>query len=140
MHDTLAVVAGIDHPLTDSADISVQDLAKYPWVVPRKETPTRDFFEGLFTAANVAPPTQIIESSSLLLIRGLLEESDRLTIISRHQIVYEERQRHLQCLPFDTSNTSRPIGLTTRVDWQPTSSQSALLDLIRMACQNANTA
>ena len=136
LRDQLAIVARNGHPLADKRNISVSDLMRYPWVVPRPSIPTRRYFETLFESAGLEPPTQLVESSSLVLTRGLLIGSDRLTVISAHQIRQEVNQGLLRYLDVPLIGGSRPIGLTLRSDWQPTASQSLLLTLLREASQN----
>lgn len=131
--DALSIVARRGHPLRGRRGIGIEDLAEYPWAVPRKGTPTREHFESLFDAARGARPNSVIESSSLVLIRGLLLESDRLTLISRHQIRHEQQLDLLAPLDFDLSHTLRSIGLTVRRDWRPTATQARFLDLLRSA-------
>ncbi|MCB9957481.1 MAG: LysR family transcriptional regulator [Rhodospirillaceae bacterium] len=129
--DPLAVVGRAGHPLAGRSGIGLADLAAYPWVVPRQGTPTRAMFDRLFEGAT--PPACPVESSSLVLIRGLLTESDHLTLISAHQIRHEERAGVLAPLPFDMSATSRPIGITHRRDWRPTATQRDFLTCVRAA-------
>lgn len=134
--DPLTIVARAGHPLQGKSRITVRDLAAYPWVVPRKGTPTRDRFEDLFRGARYSRPAGLVESSSLVLIRALLLDSDRLTLISAHQIRLEAQQDLLTTLPFDLRDTHRPIGLTTRQNWRPTATQKLFLDLLRAAESN----
>lgn len=139
LDDLVAVVGRAGHPLAGRTDISVADLARHPWVVPRPETPTRRFFEALFRDAGLAGPTNVVESSSLVLIRGLLLDSDRLTMISTHQIRNEAQLGLLAPLPLATGRTRRPIGLTLRRDWRPTATQVRFLDLLREAGRRAQS-
>ena len=132
--DPLAVVARAGHPLTRKRHPSTADLAEYPWVLPPRGTPTRDHFEALM--AGHKPAGGLVETSSIVLVCGLLLESDRLTLISRHQILREQEQGLLVTLPYDTRSTRRPIGLTTRHHWRPTATQSRFLDLIRVAAHH----
>jgi len=134
-HDRLAVVGRNGHPLSGRGAVSVRDLADYPWVIPRRGPPTREHFDALFREAGLAPPKGLVESSSLILIRGLLLGSDRLTLVSAHQIQHEERMGTLQRLPLDLDHTARPIGTTLRRGWHPTATQRLFLDLLRNAVQ-----
>ncbi len=129
--DNLAVIARTGHPLMERGDISFSDLLAFPWVVPRPGTPTRHHFDKVLSASGAAPETQIIESSSLVLIRGLLLGSDRLTLLSRQQVLTELEQNQLCTLPVKLSDTERAIGFTTRCNWQPTGAQKLLMNLIR---------
>jgi DNA-binding transcriptional LysR family regulator len=136
-HDRLAVVARNGHPLIGKRALSVRDLAGYPWVIPKRGPPTREHFDALFRDAGLDVPKGLIEASSLVLIRGLLLGSDRLTLVSAHQIQHEERMGTLQRLPIDLEHTSRPIGTTVRRDWYPTATQVLFLDLLRNASEQA---
>ncbi len=131
--DALAVVARNGHPLAGRNNLALGDLAGCAWVTPGPGIPTRAQFDALFRDAGLDPPVPLVESSSLVLIRGLLTASDRLTLISVHQVRAEIEMGLLQRLPIDLPQTDRPIGLTVRRDWQPTATQSLLLDLLRDA-------
>jgi LysR family transcriptional regulator of gallate degradation len=48
------------------------------------------------------------------MLRGLLLESDRVTVLSRHQIRFEEQSGMLAVLPFEFTGTDRAIGMTRR--------------------------
>lgn len=132
--DPLAIVARAGHPLTRKRRLATADFSEYPWVLPQRGTPTRDHFEALM--AGRLPAGGLVETSSIVLVCGLLLESDRLTLISRHQILREQEQGLLVTLPYDTRSTRRPIGLTTRRHWRPTATQSRFLELIRAAARN----
>lgn len=136
--DPLAIVARSGHPLTHKRRITTTDFQEYPWVVPQRGTPTRDHFETLMAGRH--PAGGLVESSSIVLICSLLLESDRLTLISRHQILREQAQGLLVTLPYDMSRTRRPIGLTTRRNWRPTATQNRFLELIRRAARNVRIA
>lgn len=129
--DRLAIVGRKGHPLAGRRRVSVRDLARFPWVVPRPGPPTRAQFEALFAKAGIAVPKGLVEASSLMLIRGLLTDSDRLTLVSEHQVQPEIRQGLLESLAFDLAHTARPIGVTVRRDWQPTATQRLFLELLR---------
>lgn len=130
-NDWLALLCRPDHPLATRAAIGIDDLLSYPWVVPQAGTPTRVQFESIFAAAGKTPPRRLIESGSLLLMRGLLLESDHLCCISRIQAKMEYEKGLLCQLPFATGELARPIGLTSRVGWRPTPPQSRLIQILR---------
>ncbi len=130
--DPLTIVGRSGHPLGIKPDATAADLAEFAWVVPRRGTPTRDYFEKMFEGTGVYPKS-VIESSSLILIRSLLTASDRLTIISLHQIRHEKQLGLLSPLPYEMSETKRSIGLTTRKDWRPTAMQAKFIQLLRDA-------
>jgi DNA-binding transcriptional LysR family regulator len=127
--DTLALIAGSEHPLMRQSTITVQDLARYPWIVGNRETPIRQHFDRLFENADCAPDS-LIESSSLVLMRELLLSTEHLGCISYLQAQAELARGFLKQLPLDLSHTERPIGLTTRKNWMPTAAQQQFIDLV----------
>ncbi len=128
---SLSIVARSDHPLMKQKNVSAQDLAQYAWVVPAKSTPTRQAFEAIFNDAGEPLPTRIVESSSQILIRELLLESDRLTLITASQIEREINIGLLKKVTFPLEHTRRPIGLCVRKSWLPTVTQSHFLSMLR---------
>lgn len=131
--DRLALLAGPQHPLAGKAAPTIKDLRSFPWVVPPQGTPTRVQFDTIFTAAGHQPPERLIDSGSLLLMRGLLTGSDHLGCISRHQSQPECENGLLVQLPFSGEHLVRPIGLTYRATWQPTRTQRRMVELVKEA-------
>ena len=110
----LSVIVRSGHPLLEHPEAKWADLLRYQWILPRTGTPTRTLFEEVVHAGNLQLPLHVIETSSLVMLRGLLLESDRLTVLSRHQIRFEEQSGLLATLPFELSGTTRPFGMTRR--------------------------
>jgi len=129
----LAIVGRKGHPLSTRNDLKLEDLNHYGWVVPRNGTPTRTFFDTLFIEHGITPPFRLVETSSQILIRELLRGSDRLTLISTHQIEHELTQGILGVIPYQLGYTRRPIGITYRRDWQPTPTQKHFMEMLRDA-------
>jgi DNA-binding transcriptional LysR family regulator len=132
--DRLAIVGRTDHPLAGRKGLDASSLAQFSWVTPSPGIPTRRHFDALFSAGNVQAPARLVETSSLILIRGLLLGSDRLTIISRHQIAKELEDGILAELDFRLAGSEREIGITTRSDWSPTATQSLFVRMLRDVC------
>ncbi|WP_117193410.1 LysR family transcriptional regulator [Rhizobium terrae] len=129
-HDTIVLVAGNSHPLAGRSEITVEELAAYPWVVSPSGTPIRRYFDSVFLNVAAAPPKSIVESGSLILMRELLDGSDHLGCTSRLQAEAEIARGLMRALPFDLSHTSRPIGVVLRKDWLATAAQQTFLDLL----------
>jgi DNA-binding transcriptional LysR family regulator len=133
--DKLAIAGRAGHPLAGRRDIDARTLALFPWVTPSPNIPTRQQFDALFSAADVEAPACLVETSSLILVRGLLAGSDRLTIISRHQISKELQDGVLTTLDFPLDGSEREIGITCRRGWSPTATQSLLIRMLRDVCR-----
>lgn len=130
-HDTLSAVARAGHPLA-GRKLTGPELAAYPWVLPRRDTPSRAIFDRLQATHGVADPALgHIETGSLVALRGILLASDAISQISLRQIDYEVRQGLLVALDTPPFGTERAIGTTTLAGWQPTALQSAFMGCLR---------
>jgi LysR family transcriptional regulator of gallate degradation len=129
--DELAIIVRAGHPLLAQKRPTVRALAKYAWIAPRRESPLHDQFDTLFRAAGIAAPEPTIECNSLVAARSLLLESDRVMLLSVHQIHYDLEAGLLAALPHPQGRVTRAIALTTRSNWRPTQAQQRLLALIR---------
>lgn len=129
--DQLAIVVRNNHPLLSKADLSLSDLKDYHWVLPSKGTPSRDLFDSVLSLRGVAPPEHTIETSSLATIRGLLLESDHVSLLSDHQIYYDKLFGLLRSLPIDLKDTYRPIGVTMHAHVQPSPAAQLFLESLR---------
>lgn len=135
--DPLAIVLRSRHPLAGRSRVRAEELARYPWIAPRAESPLRAQFEALFAAAAVRPPRVPIECNSLVAARAMLLESDSLMLSSARQIRYELASGQLTTLPHPRGDVVRAIGVTVRRDWLPTRAQERLLTLIREEARDA---
>jgi DNA-binding transcriptional LysR family regulator len=136
----LAVVAGAGHPLSGKADVSATELASYPWVVARKGTPNRRTFDALAAAFPDGPQTQgTVETGSLTALRGILMQTDRLALLSRHQLRHELKAGFLTLLNYEVPGKPLSIGITTRRNWQSTALQAEYLAAIRRVVATEDT-
>jgi len=135
--DPYAIVGRAAHPLVSrDKGASLDDLAQQEWVAQRPGTPIRAAFDALFEKCSASPRASI-ETSSLVLTRAIILESDRLSMLSRRQIAIEEREGLLTSIPVaqDVHERlgTRTIGITMRETWLPSRLQSIFLDHIRAA-------
>lgn len=134
--DPYAIVGRTNHPLLSSGarGASLDDLAWQEWVAQRPGTPIRAAFDALFEKCP-SPPRTSIETSSLVLTRAIIMESDRLSMLSRRQIAVEEREGLLHCIPVSEDVRQRlgmrTIGITMRENWLPSGLQSMFLEQLR---------
>lgn len=133
---SISVVARRGHPLCGRRGLKLDDLHGYAWVVPRTGTPARTLFDHVFTEQDPSVLRGVVECSSQVVIRELLSDSDRLTFISSHQIQHEAQEGILSVLDTDLPPTERPIGITRRKDWQPTTTQRLFLSLLQSLSQS----
>jgi DNA-binding transcriptional LysR family regulator len=137
--DPLAIIARAGHPLAGRRP-TVASLRKYQWIAPRRGSPLRAQFDELLATSGAKAPVAALECNSLAAARAFLLESDRLMLLSAHQIHYEMRAGLLVALPHPSGKVLRPIGLTLRRDWRPTAPQERLLEVLRRVASDAAAA
>ncbi|WP_425229261.1 LysR family transcriptional regulator [Sphingomonas sp.] len=128
--DRLAVVGRAGHPLAgERADVDA--LAHQAWIVGPAGSPLRARWQQLF--AHHDRPRAPIECGSVMVIRGVLADSDLLTLLSPDQVALELTGGVLTRIGGPVAQGLRTIGVTTRSGWRPTAAQARLLSLIREA-------
>ncbi len=121
------VVARHGHPLLDKQDVTLEDLADYDWIVGTPRATRRAHFNQLFEGHR--RPEARIETSSLPTVRLLLSQSNRLTLMTSHELFHEEDA--LTAVPFGPIKPVPCFGLTMRENWLPTQLQSNFIELVQ---------
>jgi len=121
------VVARHGHPLAEKEHLTLDSLCGFDWVVGTPGSSRRACFEKLF--AGRQRPCARIETSSLPTIRALLSQSDRLTLLTSYELMYEEAT--LAAVPYGPIEPVPCIGLTTRENWLPTQLQTSFIELVQ---------
>ena len=128
--DRLALVAAPGHPALADRTADLAALARADWVVPRSGAPGRAQLNALFEAAGLSPPSDVVETGSVVILRELAVEAGYLGCISGAQLTPELRRGQLVQLPIGGDLPARPIGISTRAGWVPTRAQAVLLDCL----------
>lgn len=129
----LSVVARVGHPLQGKADLTLADTIPYQWIVNPPRTPSRKLFDEVFFKRGLPRPQRMLEIGTLGIIRGMLLRGDQLSMLSRHQVHFEEEAGQLVVLDLDLPETERDIGASTRLGWQPSLPQTEFLRQLRIA-------
>ncbi|MES2301481.1 MAG: LysR family transcriptional regulator [Pseudomonadota bacterium] len=127
--DQPALVMRAGHPLLAMATDGAT-LARYPWILPARDTPLRHYWEDMMRSAGAEPPHVAIECGSVLTVRQLLLGSDALTLLSPAQLAVELQAGVLATRPTPVP-VARTIGITTREGWRPTAPQGAFVTLLQ---------
>lgn len=129
--DGLNIIVRAGHPVLRHPGLSLETISQLDWIVPRRGTPTRDYFDDLLDQADTISDFNIVECSSLVAIRAMLLASDRATILSSHQAGYEIENKDLAVAPLELVGSQRPIGMTTRNNWRPTRIQREFVSIVK---------
>ncbi len=128
MVDQLVVIGRAGHPLAGRRNVSLAALAEMPWIVGQRATPLRHHWEAMFAGA--ALPAAPIECGSVMTIRGVLRDSDFLTLLSPDQVALELDAGILTVIDHRLAGGDRTIGISTRTGWRPAGAQSRFVTLV----------
>jgi LysR family transcriptional regulator of gallate degradation len=128
-------VTGREHPapghlLTGAGELSVQDLTRYKWIVPGPAAPRFQEFRKLFGKQHL-PVADIVTTAARGISRGLIADSDRLTLLTRQEAISEQSMGVMSILPFACNLPAPAYGLMTRMGWVPTPAQQQFLEIVR---------
>jgi LysR family transcriptional regulator, regulator for genes of the gallate degradation pathway len=132
--DRPAIIGRTGHPLAGRVP-TMEELARYPWIVSPQGTPLHGQWRAMFEQADVPLPNVPIECGSVIATRQLLITSDFLTMLSPDQVALELSAQLLMRVADAPLGLTRTIGMTTRTGWRPTPLQSAFVEQLLLAAR-----
>ena len=118
-NEEIMVAVRTAHPLASEGVASLDQLLRFKWVVPRTNTPARTTLERLLQDRNIALPHCIVETNSILAMRSLLIEGDRVAFVTRSHVQVDERSGVLSTVGLDHPGSHIPVGVRLLVDCRP---------------------
>jgi DNA-binding transcriptional LysR family regulator len=119
-------VVRIGHPLLKARNLSLRDIAHQPWILPPQGSILRARCELMFRRAGLDVPVNVIDTTAMLLIKPLLQQTDALNVMPIAVAKYYESQHVLKILPIDLPCRMDAFGIIT-VDGHIMSPGAALL-------------
>jgi DNA-binding transcriptional LysR family regulator len=130
--DRAAVIARTGHPLTQRrGPLSAQHLVDQEWVLARTSELERRALDELFIETGLQPPAVSLETTSAVLMKTMVIQSDLLTFLPRELIYWEERAGLLTALKLAVPSWHRIVGLTMRARAGINPAAQALIDTLR---------
>jgi LysR family transcriptional regulator of gallate degradation len=112
--ETGVVVARSGHPLARRKSVAPADLLEARWILPRRRELERLAFDDMFRSHDLEPPDAVIETTSTVLMKSVVMQSDVLTFIPRELIWWEEKAGQLLPLKVGGAQWVRSVGITRR--------------------------
>ncbi len=111
---SLSVVASKQHPLLNRAELVMEDLLAWPWVLPSPESTTRVAVVEAFLRAGLTPPAPVVESPSFFYSMSLVADTHLLTCCAQSAALANASQTAI--LPIEMGLESTPVALFWRKD------------------------
>ncbi|NML30004.1 hypothetical protein HHL14_04070 [Paraburkholderia sp. G-4-1-8] len=127
----MCAVARLGHPLFEAKKLTLAHLEKAAWIVPPVGSVLRHRFDLMFQRASLRPPSNVVETSAIMLITRLIEQSDMLAILAAEVAHYYAAAGVIATLPLDIPCTMDDFGIITRNDHFLTPAAQLLADALR---------
>jgi LysR family transcriptional regulator of gallate degradation len=88
--DELGVCCRAGHPLAGQRRVAARDLLPFPWVLLPRTTRAQRRLSALFSAQDLAPPRNVVETSSHAFLLNMIRQSNALTFTTSRTIDIEE--------------------------------------------------
>ncbi|GAA3586520.1 LysR family transcriptional regulator [Klugiella xanthotipulae] len=106
--EPIRLVARKGHPLAEKRDLTLAELARYPWIFPLEQTALRKELEQFFVGEQVPLPRNIVQCTSLITMRNLMIAGE--TIAALPQLIASEDEQ-LSLLPLRLTGVEQSVGL-----------------------------
>ena len=129
--DRLAVVARAGHPLAQRRRLGWAALRTAQWVMPMPNTPAEKAFAQMLQAAGLPSTDGQVRANSALMMQAMLQDSDRLALMSPRQVAREIAVGLLVELPLPVQHAPRQIGAMWRSGYLPTPAAAQWQGILR---------
>jgi len=121
------------HPLLGQAGFSLRLIEAYQVLMPTPNSVIRRLVDRLLLTHGISDLRDPVETVSNAFGRAYIRQSDAVWIISEGVVSNDVAEGQLMLLPVDTSQTTGPVGFTTRSVTVPSLAASSLMQAVRDA-------
>ena len=129
--EPVCIVARVGHPLLSRKNLQLQDIVSYPWILPPNGSILRHRFDLMFMRVGMDVPTNVVDTTSLLLVTSLLQQTDSLHVIPVEVAQYFTALNALSILPMELPCKMDAFGIIMQKDSILSPSATILLDEVR---------
>lgn len=127
--EDMIVVAASERHEVFHKQVSLKDLTGYPWALQPPGSPTRDWLDHTFDRKGLPRPHVQVETTSLLMLPGLIVETGLLSFISRHHLQGRSQITGLKEVPVKGASMRRRLVVTYRANSFQSPAAKRLIEL-----------
>lgn len=128
VEDAIVVAASASHELFRGTP-TLKDLSAYRWALQPPGAPTRDWLDHTFDRKRLPRPKVQVESTMLLMLPLLIEQTGLLSFISRHHLGSRPGRSGLKEIPLKEATMHRRLVVTYRANSYLSPAASRLIEL-----------
>jgi DNA-binding transcriptional LysR family regulator len=119
------------HPLLEKKKLGLKDIHTLPWILPPHGSILRHRFDMMFRRAGLDVPTNVVDTTAMLLITALLQETNSLHVMPLEVARYYESLKALAILPIDLPCKMDAFGIIRQQDHLLSPGAELLLKSVR---------
>ena len=123
------------HPLLDNPAPLLSDIAALPWILPPHGSILRYRFDMMFRRAGLEPPSNVVDTTAMLVITALLQQTDSLHVMPLDVAQYYASLNVMRILPIDLPCTMDAFGIVRQQDHLLSPGADLLLRAVRASAQ-----
>jgi DNA-binding transcriptional LysR family regulator len=123
------------HPLLERKNLTLQDIAPLPWIVPPHGSILRYRFDMMFRRAGLEPPANVVDTTAMLMITALLQQTDSLHVMPIEVAQYYASLNVMRILPIEIPCKMDAFGIIRHQDHLLSPGADLLLRAVRAAAK-----
>ena len=123
------------HPLLDRERLELKDVASLPWIVPPHGSILRHRFDMMFRRVGLQPPADVVDTTALLVITALLQQTDSLHVMPLEVAQYYESLNVMRILPINLPCKMDAFGIIRQQDRLLSPGADLLLKAVRAVAE-----
>ncbi len=121
------------HALLEAKDLRLEDIADRPWILPPPGSILRHRFDMMFRRAGLQPPANVVDTTALLLVTTLLQQTDSLHVMPLEVAQYYASLNVMRVLPIELPCKMDAFGIIRQQDHLLAPGAELLLRQVRLA-------
>lgn len=135
--ESLCIVVGKGYGLNNTRVGGLDELMRFPWILPIADSPSRLAAEQLFRKSGLPLPADIVESLSILTNIGLLLQTPSIALMPRVAARQFEEVGLLRILDLPETEPFGTVGFSVRANKVQSAACQAFVDCLREAAELA---
>lgn len=133
VEEPVSAVVRPGHPMLGVARLALRDLVSAGWIVPPSGSVLRHRFELMFQEEGLEAPSNLIETTALLFMTKMLQQSDLIGVVATDVARYYADHGLVALLPIELPCKMDAFGLITRTDRLLSPAATVMLEAIKSA-------
>lgn len=123
------------HPLLERRQLGLGDIAPLPWILPPHGSILRYRFDMMFRRAGLAPPANVVDTTAMLMITALLQQTDSLHVMPLEVAQYYASLNVMRILPIELPCKMDAFGIIRQQDHLLSPGANMLLRAVKAAAE-----